>query len=99
MTWTLRDKAMKVRPGTSLSIPRDTPHFYANQKHTTARILCLQTPGVLGPEYYLEMADCFQSGYPDLAGMGAIMSRYGIVPISNQKEQHIFASPQSYEQR
>jgi quercetin dioxygenase-like cupin family protein len=86
MTWTLRDKPTEVRRGTTLFIPRGTPHFYANRTHTAARILCLQTPGVMGPEYYLEVAALFRANrHPDLAGIGAIMSRYGVVPIA-QKE-------------
>jgi quercetin dioxygenase-like cupin family protein len=93
MTWTLREKATQIRRGTTLFIPRNTPHYYANLKHTTARILCLQTPGVLGPEYYLEMAQCFKSGRPDLISMGSIMSRHGVVPIT-QKESLAFSSPQ-----
>jgi quercetin dioxygenase-like cupin family protein len=82
MTRTLLDKPTEVRRGTTLFIPRGTPHFYANRAHTTARILCLQTPGVLGPEYYLEVAALYRtSPHPNLAGIGTIMSRYGIVPI------------------
>jgi mannose-6-phosphate isomerase-like protein (cupin superfamily) len=99
MTWTLHkdgeDKPTQVTRGTSLFIPRGTPHFYANRTHTAARILCLQTPGVLGPEYYLEVAALYDRNgqHPDLAGIGAIMSRYGIVPI-NQQENLITTRPE-----
>ena len=86
MTWTLRDQPTEVRPSTTLFIPRGTPHFYANRTHTTARILCLQTPGVMGPEYYLEIAALYRANrHPDLAGIGAVMSRYGVVPIAQQE--------------
>jgi quercetin dioxygenase-like cupin family protein len=86
MTWTLRDNSTEVSRGVTLAIPRGTPHFYANRTHTTARVLCLQTPGVLGPEYYLEIAFLYRKGHhPDLAGIGAVMSRYGIVPINHQE--------------
>ncbi len=58
MIWALqvegKDKPTEVRRGTTLFIPRGTPHFYANRTHTTARILCLQTPGVLGPNITLK---------------------------------------------
>jgi quercetin dioxygenase-like cupin family protein len=85
MTWVLRGQATQVNRGTTLSIPRGTPHFYANRTHTTARILCLQTPGVMGPEYYLEVASHYRCGHhPDLAGIGAIMSRYGVIPVSHE---------------
>jgi quercetin dioxygenase-like cupin family protein len=95
MTWTLGDKSIQVRRGTSLFIPRGTPHSYANLKHTTARILCLQTPGVMGPEYYLEIASCFRTGYPDLAGMGAVMSRYGVVPITQEDNLVVVPHPEA----
>jgi mannose-6-phosphate isomerase-like protein (cupin superfamily) len=98
MTWTLqsegKDKPTEVRPGTTLFIPRGTPHYYANRTHTPARILCLQTPGVLGPEYYLEIAYLHRSGHhPDLAGISAVMSRYGIVPL-NQTEKLATTRPE-----
>jgi quercetin dioxygenase-like cupin family protein len=91
VTWTLQeqreDKTTEVRPGTTLFIPRDTPHFYANLTHNTARLLCLQTPGVLGPECYLEIAALYRfSQHPDLAGIGAIMSRYGVVPVTQKED-------------
>jgi mannose-6-phosphate isomerase-like protein (cupin superfamily) len=90
MTWTLRDKASQVRRGTTLFIPRGTPHFYANLTHTTARILCLQTPGVMGPEYYLEIAALYRAGpHPDLASIGSIMSRYGVVPLTHTENPSV----------
>src|SRR5258707_8407470 len=56
VTWTLqgegKDQPTEVRRSTTLFIPRGTPHTFANRTHTTARIFCLQTPGVLGPEYF-----------------------------------------------
>jgi len=91
MTWTLQveneDKHTEVSRGTTLFIPRGTPHSYANLSHTAARILCLQTPGVLGPGYYLEIAALFRTDpHPNLAGIGAIMSRYGVVPITQKED-------------
>jgi quercetin dioxygenase-like cupin family protein len=87
VTWTLLDKPTEVRRGTTLFIPRGTPHFFANLTHTTARILCLQTPGVMGPEYFLEIAALFRNNHqPDLAGIGAIMSRYGVVPVTQEED-------------
>ena len=88
MTWTLRDKPMKVTKGTVLNIPRGVPHFYENRHRTTARILCLQTPGIMGPEYYKELASLYtQDGIADLVSIANTMSRYGIVPVTNN--QHL----------
>jgi quercetin dioxygenase-like cupin family protein len=98
ITWTLQgereDVPTQIRRGTTLFIPRGTPHFFANLTHTTARILCLQTPGVMGPEYYLEIAALYRANpHPDLAGIGAIMSRYGVVPVT-QEEDLILVQPE-----
>lgn len=87
MTWTLLDRPTQVSRGTTLLIPRGIPHFFANRTHTTCRVLSLQTPGVLGPEYYLEIAALYHtSRLPDLAGIGAIMSRYGVVPVTQEED-------------
>jgi mannose-6-phosphate isomerase-like protein (cupin superfamily) len=89
LTWTLNDKPTEVRRGVTLFIPRGTPHSYANPTHLPGRVLCLQTPGVMGPEYYMEIAALYRhSRHPNLAGIGAIMSRYGVVPV-HQKEDLI----------
>jgi quercetin dioxygenase-like cupin family protein len=87
VTWTLLDRPTEVRRGSTLFIPRGTPHFFANLTHTTARILCLHTPGVMGPEYFLEIAALFRANHhPDLAGIGAVMTRYGVVPITQKED-------------
>jgi mannose-6-phosphate isomerase-like protein (cupin superfamily) len=86
MTWTLGDKPNPVNKGTVLFIPRGVPHFYENRHHTPGRILCLQTPGIMGPEYYHELASLYsQYGVADIASIAATMSRYGIVPVTNNK--------------
>lgn len=86
MTWTLDDKPTPVNRGSVLFIPRGVPHFYENRHHTPARVLCLQTPGIMGPEYYKELASLYtQDGIADLASITSTMSRYGIVPITNNK--------------
>jgi mannose-6-phosphate isomerase-like protein (cupin superfamily) len=86
MTWTLRDLPRPVVRGSVLFIPRGIPHFYENRHHTPARILCLQTPGVTGPEYYRELASLYsQDGIADLASIASTMGRYGIVPVTNDE--------------
>jgi quercetin dioxygenase-like cupin family protein len=99
MTWTLQkdgeDQPTEVRRGITLFIPRGTPHLYANRTHKTARILCLQTPGIMGPEYYLEIAALYRnSPHPDVAGIAAVMSRYGVVPVTPHKESLILTQPE-----
>jgi quercetin dioxygenase-like cupin family protein len=87
VTWTLHDRSSEIRRGVTLFVPRGTPHSYANNAHTPARILCLQTPGVMGPEYYLEIAALYLNNrHHDLARIGAIMSRYGVVPVFQKED-------------
>lgn len=94
MTWTLCDQTTQVRRGDKLFIPRGTPHFYENRHHTAARILCLQTPGVMGPEYYLEMAALLQpEGSHDISLIGSVMGRYGVIPISDDEHLTSVKSP------
>jgi quercetin dioxygenase-like cupin family protein len=85
MVWTLNDKPTEIRRGITLFIPRGTPHFYANCSDKPARILCLQTPGIMGPEYYFEIASHFHSDGPNVAGVAAVMSRYGVVPVAQDE--------------
>ncbi len=85
MVWTLNDKPTEIRRGITLFIPRGTPHFYANCSDKPARILCLQTPGIMGPEYYFEIAAHFHSDGPNVAGVASVMSRYGVVPVAQDE--------------
>lgn len=95
VTWTLDGQPHEVSRGVTLVVPRGTPHFYANNTDTTARLLCLHTPGVLGPEYYLEMAALYlHTRHHDLARIGSIMSRYGVVPIHEKEDLIPLAQPE-----
>jgi quercetin dioxygenase-like cupin family protein len=80
-TWTMGEEVIELHPGGRIMIPRGTPHFFANLHETTARIICLQTPGVMGPEYFREISQHFNADVPDLAAIGEVMNRYGITPL------------------
>ena len=45
-----------------------------------ATCLSVLTPGVLGPEYFRELAALIAAGPPDEAKMREIMLRHGLVP-------------------
>jgi quercetin dioxygenase-like cupin family protein len=83
-TWTLNAEIILLHPGESLFIPRGTPHFFANVHDGIGRVMCLQTPGVMGPEYYREIARHYQQEEPDLAGIGDVMCRYGVDPLMSR---------------
>jgi quercetin dioxygenase-like cupin family protein len=81
-TWTLGGEVIELHPGGRIMIPRGTPHFFANLHETTARMVCLQTPGVMGPEYFREIAQYFTADVPDIAAIGEVMNRYGVTPLT-----------------
>jgi quercetin dioxygenase-like cupin family protein len=80
-TWTLNGTIILLNPGDSLLIPRGAPHFFANLHDTPARMMCLQTPGVMGPEYYREIAKYFHTDTPDVTAISDVMNRYGVIPM------------------
>jgi hypothetical protein len=82
-TWTVDGVRTEIGPGGQLFIPRGSRHTYANLHPGGARIICLVTPGLLGPEYFYELAYAMdEDGPTDYAAIGLVMSRYGIVPVN-----------------
>ncbi len=69
-----------IGPGDSLFIPRGAVHGFENRSGAPASCLIALTPGVLGPEYFRELAALFAAGPPDPARAREIMLRHGLVP-------------------
>jgi quercetin dioxygenase-like cupin family protein len=85
LDWTVEGQAYKVGPGEVLCIPRGAVHQFANAGDLGARALAIVTPGILGPEYFREVAavlDATADGPPDLAAIAAVMRRHGLTPVS-----------------
>lgn len=82
-TWFIEGERFQVGPGQRLIIPRGTVHSYSNFHTSTARMMCLLTPGLVGPEYFRELAAAFQpDSAPDIAEISNVMARYGVIPIT-----------------
>ncbi len=84
-TWTVDGAAHDVAPGDVLCIRRGAVHHFDNRGDTGAKVLCVITPGVLGPDYFRDVAGVFaeaSGGPPDLARIGEIMRRHGLTPAS-----------------
>ena len=82
-TWIVDGKQITVRRGEQLFIPRGAVHTYANRHKSASRIMCILTPGLLGPEYFQDLATVINiEGPPNLAAIGSIMARYGVVPVT-----------------
>ena len=88
-TWTIEGEQFQVHPGQKLCIPRGTVHSYSNFHTTTSRMMCLLTPGLVGPEYFRELAAAIQpDSPPDFAEISTVMARYGVIPITQKTDQY-----------
>jgi quercetin dioxygenase-like cupin family protein len=66
--------------GQTVFVRRGVVHSFRNDSATPSTALCVLTPGILGPEYFREMAAMVAGGAPDPAKMKEIMLRHGLVP-------------------
>ena len=83
LMWTIESTPVDVGPGEALYIPRGVVHHFDNAGDADAKALAVVTPGILGPDYFREVAavvDATAGGPPDAAALGAVMRRHGITP-------------------
>lgn len=83
LTWTVEGTRTDVGTGDVLCIPRGAVHHFDNTHDGDAKALAIVTPGILGPEYFREVAailDNARGGSPDLAAIAAVMRRHGLTP-------------------
>jgi quercetin dioxygenase-like cupin family protein len=82
LTWTIDGTGTEVAPGEALFIPRGAVHHFVNSGVVDARALAIVTPGILGPQYFLEVAAVLDAadGPPDLMAIAAVMRRHGLTP-------------------
>jgi quercetin dioxygenase-like cupin family protein len=83
LTWTLDGTPTDIAPGEALLISRGTVHHFDNTRDVDARALAIVTPGILGPDFFREVAailDAARGGPPDLAAVAAAMGRHGLTP-------------------
>ena len=83
LTWTVGGGPVDVGPGDTLFIPRGTVHQFDNAHDVDASALAVVTPGILGPDYFREVAailDAAAGGPPDFGALGEVMRRHGLTP-------------------
>ena len=81
LTWTIEGTPTDVGPGEALCIPRGAVHHFDTTGYVDAKALAIVTPGVLGPDYFREVAAILVAGGPpDLAAIAAVMRRHGLTP-------------------
>ena len=81
LTWTVEGTAVDVGPGAALCIPRGAVHQFDNSGDVDATALAIVTPGVLGPDYFREVAAVLHAaadGPPDFDALGEVMRRHGL---------------------
>jgi len=83
LTWTVEGQQIEVGPGEVLCIRRGVVHQFDNAHDVDAKALAVVTPGILGPDYFSDVAailDAAAGGPPDLAAIAAVMRRHGLTP-------------------
>ena len=87
LTWTIEGIPTEVGPGEALCIRRGAIHQFDNTHDVDAKALAVVTPGILGPDYFREVAAVVEAaagGPPDLAAIAAVMRRHGLTPAPPQ---------------
>jgi quercetin dioxygenase-like cupin family protein len=83
VTWTVEGTPIDVGPGETLFIPRGAVHHFDNAGDVDAMQLAIVTPGILGPDFFREVAailDSAAGGPPDVAAIAEVMRRHGLTP-------------------
>jgi quercetin dioxygenase-like cupin family protein len=83
LTFTVGGRPTDVGPGEVLCIPRGAVHRFDNIRGADTRMLAIVSPGILGPDYFREIAALVKAaagGPPDPAALSAVMRRHGLTP-------------------
>ncbi len=83
LTWTIAGEPVDVGPGDVLCIPRGVVHHFENLGEADSTSLAIITPGILGPDYFRELAEVIKAaagGPPDPAAIVTVMLRHGLTP-------------------
>jgi len=83
LTWTIGGMAIDVGPGEAICIRRGAVHRFDNNGAVDATALAIVSPGVLGPDYFRDLAAVVQAaagGPPDPTELAAVMRRHGLTP-------------------
>jgi quercetin dioxygenase-like cupin family protein len=80
MTFTVDGNPVDIGPGDVLTIRRGVVHRFDNHGEADASALAIVTPGILGPDYFREVAALAAAGRPDPVAIGEVMRRHGLTP-------------------
>jgi quercetin dioxygenase-like cupin family protein len=80
-TFRVDGKDVDIGPGETVFIKRGVVHGFINRTAEMARCLCFLSPGVLGSQFFKDVAQLSNGGEPDPAKMKEVMLRYGLIPV------------------
>jgi len=83
LTWTVDGRRSAVGPGEVLCIRRGAVHRFDNFHSADAKMLAIVTPGILGPDYFREMAAVVNAAAgapPNPVAIEEVMRRHGLTP-------------------
>jgi quercetin dioxygenase-like cupin family protein len=80
-TWRVDGNDIDLQPGETVFIKRGIVHGFSNRTAEPATALCTLSPGVLGPQYFKDMASLLGAAAPDPAKMKQTILRYGLIPV------------------
>jgi len=84
-TFTVVGDTTELGVGDALCIRRGQVHHFVNQDATSSCFLSVATPGVFGPDYFLEIGGVLAAaagGPPDLGALIDVMRRHGLTPAA-----------------
>jgi quercetin dioxygenase-like cupin family protein len=88
LTLTLEGRVIEIGPGNALCIPRGAVHRFDNLHAATSRTLAIVSPGILGPDYFREIAAVAKAAAaaippvpPDPKALAEVMRRHGLTPV------------------
>jgi quercetin dioxygenase-like cupin family protein len=80
LTYTLDGVKNEIGPGDRIFAPKGKVHHFVNNGATPAKVLSVLTPGLIGPEYFRDIAAVVNAGAPpDPAKIAAVMAKHGLV--------------------
>lgn len=83
LTFTVDGRKVEIGLGEALCIPRGAIHRFDNFHSADATMLAIVTPGVLGPDYFREIAAVIEAtagGPPNPSAIADVMRRHGLTP-------------------
>jgi len=83
LDFTIDGRTRRIGPGDSVCIRRGQVHQFVNAGSVDAKFLSVATPGVFGPDYFLQIRDVMTAaagGPPDVGALLEVMRIHGLTP-------------------